>query len=261
MRSCVSWRTSREAGARRQPGVVVAFPPVSELPPVVIYSALGVGAIALGVGGWLALRAWRTARLISSTPPSAIAALTAGLHEVRGAIRGEGAVTAPLSERSCVYWRFLLEQRRQNRWETLVDRKAGVPAWLDDGGGRLELDVLTADVILTRSEHGSGGIFGVPSAELTRVLEALGEEPANLQGPYVRYREEWIVSGDRMHAVGTVSSDGELWRMRADGDVHVISDRDETEVVRYEERLALRWVGVVVIGAGLLGWGGLQLLG
>lgn len=234
---------------------------MADLMAIVVYLALGSGTLALAVGGWLSLRAWRTARLISSTPPSAIAALTAGLHEVRGALRGEGTVTSPLSERSCVYWRFLLEQRRQNRWETLLDRKAGVPAWLDDGGGRVELDVLTADVILTRTEHGSGGIFGVPSAELTRVLEVLGEEPANLQGPYVRYREEWIAPGDRMHAVGTVSADGDVWRMRADGDVHVVSDRDETEVVRFEERVALRWAGVVVIGAGLVGWAALQLLG
>jgi hypothetical protein len=234
---------------------------VIALPPAIVYAALGAGVLAFSSAGWLALRAWRTARLISSTPPSTIAALTPGLHEVRGAIRGEGTLTSPLSDRPCVYWRFLLEQRRQNRWETLVDRKEGVPAWLDDGGGRLEVDVLTADVILTRSEHGNGGIFGVPSAELTRVLAALGEEPAALQGPYVRYREEWVSPGDRMHAVGTVSQEGEAWRMRAEGDVHVISDRDEAEVIRYEERLALRWVGVVVIGAGLIGWATLQLLG
>ncbi len=233
---------------------------MSALQPSILYSVLGSGVVVLGVAGWLALRSWRTARLISSTPPSSIAALTAGLHEVRGAIHGEGSVTSPLSERACVYWRFLLEQRRQNRWETLVERKAGVPAWLDDGGGRLELDVLTADVILTRNEHGAGGIFGVPSAELTRVLEVLGEEPANLQGPYVRYREEWVVPGDRMHAVGTVSQEGEGCRMRGDGDVHVLSDRDETEVVRYEERIALRWVGVAAIGLGLVVWGTLQLL-
>jgi hypothetical protein len=63
-----------------------------------------------------------------------------------------------------------------------------------------------------------------------------------------------------MHAVGTVSQDGELWRMRAEGDVHVISDRDEAEVVRYEERLALRWVGVTVGGVGLIVWAVLQLV-
>jgi hypothetical protein len=31
--------------------------------------------------------------------------------------------------------------------------------------------------------------------------------------------------------------------------------------VRFEERVALRWAGVVVIGAGLVGWAALQLLG
>ncbi len=231
------------------------------LPTPALQAVFGIGALGAGVGAWLAARAWRTARLISSTPPTAISALTAGLHEVQGAVHGEGSLTAPMSQRPCLYWRFLIEQRRQNKWETLVDRKASVPCWLDDGGGRLELDVPSADVILSKAEHATGGIFGVPSAELTRVLEALGDNPPNLQGPYVRYREELITDGDRLHAVGTVVQVEETWRLRSEGDVHVLSDRDEGEVVRYEERMALRWAGAAVVGLGLAVWAALELLG
>ena len=223
-------------------------------------AVLGTGLLALGLGAWLALRAWRTARLIAATPPTAISALTPGLQEVQGAIHGSGSLTSPLTQRACVYWRFIIEQRRQNRWETLVDRKEAVPAWLDDGGGRLEIDPRSADVILSREEHAVGGIFGVPSAELTKVLEVLGESPANLQGPYVRYREELVAEGDRLHAVGTAVAVENAWHLRTEGDVHVLSDCDEAEVVRYEERLALRWVGLAVIGLGLVVWATLQLV-
>lgn len=240
---------------------MIASRPVATFPVGVLSSTLGFGALAAGLGGWFALRAWRAARLIASTPPTALSALTAGLHEVQGSIHGSHTLTSPLAQRACLYWRLLVEQRRQNNWETLVDRKESVTTWLDDGGGRVELAVQEADVILTRSEHVSGGIFGVPSAELTDLLARLAEAPPNLQGPYVRYREECFVQGDRLHSIGTVVESEGSWRMRPEGDVFVLSDRDEAEVVRYEERMALRWAGSALFGIGLFVWSALQLLG
>lgn len=233
---------------------------MATFPTAVLYSTMGFGGLAAGLGGWFALRAWRTARLIASTPPTPLSALTAGLHEVQGSIHGERTLISPLVERTCLYWRLLIEQRRQNNWETLVDRKESVTTWLDDGGGRIEIAVPEADVILTRPEHVSGGIFGVPSAELSVLLTRLAESPANLQGPYVRYREECFVQGDRLHAVGTVVESEGNWQMRPEGDVYVLSDRDEAEVVRYEERMAIRWGGGALFGVGLLVWSTLQLL-
>lgn len=223
------------------------------LPPSFVWPVFGLGTAVLAAGAWAAARAWRTARLISSTPPTPISGLSPGLHEVRGAIRGEGGLVSPMSERPCVYWRFLLEQRRQSAWETLVDRKEAVAVVLDDGGGRVELKPLVADVVLARPEHATGGILGVPSAELTKVLERLGASPPNLQGPFIRYREELLADGDRVHVVGTVVQVGEGWSL-GEGDVHVLSDREESEVVRHEERMALRWVGVAVVGLGLMAW-------
>ena len=225
---------------------------VASLPSSAVIPLLSVGGLTLAGSVWAALRGWRTARLLASTPPTAISALTPGLHEVRGAIRGEGSLRSPLSDRPCVYWRFLVEQRRQNAWEVLVDAKDAVDVVLDDGGGRMVLQPRLADVVLSRPEHTNSGILGVPSAELTAVLARLGEAPTGLQGPFVRYREELLADGDRLHVVGTVVQGGDdTWELGA-GDVHVLSDREEAEVVRHEERMALRWVGVAVVGLALV---------
>ncbi len=222
---------------------------------IIAWAALGLGALALVFGVVFGVRAFRLARVLSSTPPTPIPALEAGLHEVRGVVHGEGSVESPLSRQACVYWRMIIEQRRRNRWETLVDKREAVPCWLDDGGGRVAISPIDADVIVTLSARGTGGIFGFPSAELSEVLERLGASPDGMVGPYLRYREEVVTPGDRLHAVGTAVSVGEGWEMRKDNDVYVISDRDEADMVANQERLAVRWAGLAVAGALALAWG------
>lgn len=222
---------------------------------LITLASAATGVLFLTLGAFFARRAWRLARLVSSTPPTALAALDVGLHEVRGAVHGRGALTSPLAGRECLYWRFLLEQRRGGDWETLVDRNEAVPLWLDDGGGRVSITLERADVIVTAQDRSVGGIFGVPSSELTALLERLGEGPANLLGPFVRYREELFLDGDRLHAIGRAERDDEGgWRLIPDGDSLVLTDRDETEVVRFQERLAVRWLGLTAIGLGLVIW-------
>ncbi len=217
--------------------------------------ASGVGTSALVAGAVLGTRAFRLARLLGNTPPTPIAELEPGLNEVRGVVHGDGDIESPLSRRACLYWRMIVEQRRRNRWETLVDKRQTVRTWLDDGGGRVALFPDEADVIVTSPARGTGGIFGFPSAELSEVLDRLGEAPEGLVGPYLRYREEVIAGGDRVHAVGRVAAAADGWEMHADGDLYVVSDRDEAEVVRGQERIALRWAGVAILGALGVAWG------
>lgn len=210
---------------------------------------LSSGALASIVGLAMAYRNWRLSRLIASTPPTAISALNAGLHEVRGALQGDGLLEAPFSRRPCLYWHLVLEQRRRNKWETLVDRKQSVRAWLDDGGGHLALHLDQADVIVASGQRSSDGILGVPSSDLTELIGRIGSEVEGLTGPYLRYHEEVLLAGDRICALGEVKADGESWELATTGETHVVSDRDEAEVVKHQERLALRWFGVATIGA------------
>lgn len=210
---------------------------------------LGTGALASAVGVVQAYRNWRLSRLIANTPPTAISDLNAGLHEVRGALQGDGMLESPFSRRPCLYWRLVLEQRRRNQWETLVDRKGTVRAWLDDGGGRLALHLDQADVIVGASQRTADGILGFPSSDLTELVERIGSQVDGLSGPYLRYHEEVLVAGDRLCALGEVKADGEAWELSTASETQVVSDRNEAEVVKYQERLALRWIGVAMIGA------------
>ncbi|MBM4389796.1 MAG: hypothetical protein FJ090_01630 [Deltaproteobacteria bacterium] len=222
---------------------------------IIAWAAVGLGTVALLLGLVFGVRAFRLARALSATPPTPIPALEAGLHEVLGVVHGEGSVESPLSRQTCVYWRMVIEQRNRNRWETLVDKREAVPCWLDDGGGRVAISPIDADVIVTLGARATGGIFGYPSAQLSEVLERLREAPEGLVGPYLRYREEVVNSGDRLHAVGTVVNTGDGWEMRKEDDFYVISDREEADLVSNQERVALRWAGVAVVGALALVWG------
>lgn len=209
----------------------------------------GTGALTFVVALFQAYRNWRLSRLIAGTPPTAISDLSAGLHEVRGALQGDGLLESPFSRRPCLYWRLILEQRRRNQWETLADRKGSVRAWLDDGGGRLTLHLDQADVIVGASQRTSDGILGFPSSDLTELIGRIGADVEGLAGPYLRYHEEVLVAGDRLCAMGEVKADGEAWELSTAAETQVVSDRNEAEVVKFQERLALRWIGVAMIGA------------
>lgn len=218
------------------------------------------GAAGALTGGLLAWRAFDTARLISSTPSTPVGELDEGLHEVKGTLGADEAVEAPLSRRACVYYRILVEQRRRNKWEALVDRKRSAPAWLDDGSGRVRVDVAAAQVVVSSPARVRSGIFGVPSAELDELLARLGEKPAEITGPFLRYREEVLEVGDRLYAVATAARGENGWEMRAENDVFVLSDRDESEVVRHQQRSGRRWLGLVAGGLVFAAFGSWLLL-
>lgn len=213
---------------------------------------LGGGAALALVGVVQTYRSWRLSRLVAGAAPTPISALDAGLHEVRGVLQGETTLESPFSRRTCLYWRLVVEQRRRNRWETLLDRKKTSHVWLDDGGGRLVLHLDQADVIVSDGQRVADGILGFPSGELTDLLARVEESPEGMVGPFLRYHEEVLVAGDRLNAMGEIKSGTETWEIAPTGEFCVVSDRDEAEVVRHQERVALRWLGLAAIGTLLI---------
>ena len=221
-----------------------------------VFGAVGVGGVATCVP--MAARAFSMARLVASVPPTPLAALEPGLHEVRGTLRAAENVTAAMSERPCAWTRLLLEQRRAGRWQVLLDRRLGGAAVVVDEEARAQVDLEAADVIVASPERARAGILPVPSEELTALLvrlegATLAEE---LVGPFVRWHEEELHDGDATWVVGTARRDPDgAWALVADGGPLVVTDRDESDVIRHQRRLGRQWTlgalaSLVALGLG-----------
>ena len=76
---------------------------------VAAFAAFGglAGAVAAAI---LGVRAARQARLVDEVLPTAMGALDAGLHEVRGTFAGERSTTSPVTGRPCLWYRLLVEE-------------------------------------------------------------------------------------------------------------------------------------------------------
>lgn len=208
----------------------------------------------------MAARAFGNARLIASMPPTPIGKLDAGLHEVRGTLSGEGELVSPISQRPCLYFRLLLEQRRRNRWETVLDLRETRPAELADQTGRLALDLLGADVVIASPPRVRTGVYAVPGAELDALMARLGDVQLETPpaGPFLRWREELLTASDAVYVVGTARAGDDGWRLAAEEGPFVVSDRDEAEVIRHQRRTGRRWaaIGLACVIAGA--WGAWQ---
>jgi hypothetical protein len=228
---------------------------------VAAQAATALGTIGAATGVALAVRAFGNARLLASVPPTPAASLEAGLQEVSGLLRCEDTLVAPLSGRACGFYRLLLEQRRRNEWETVLDSHEAVPAALDDGTGLVRVDLASADVVVAAPERVRSGVFAVPSAELSTLLSRVAPPSIPPAGPFLRWREETLVAGDRLFAVGTAEADADGWALVARPDApFLVSDRDSAEVIRHQRRAGRRWVAVTLLGLGAATWGALGLL-
>lgn len=219
-----------------------------------VAATIAGGALA-SVGGMQAVRAFWTARLLGTTGPTPLADIEAGLQEVRGTTLAEGALITPMSGRPGMYWRLLVEQQRRTRWETVLDRRDQVPFWIDDGTGRARLDVTHAEVIIANTSRTRAGVFQFPSAEWTDLTTRLGAADTPPIAPFLRWREEYLEAGDVVTAVGDARREGEGWRIAENQVAFMVSDRDETEVIRHHRRLGQRWLLGVLAGAGIAAWG------
>lgn len=221
-------------------------------------AALGSGVAV--VGGVLAGNAFSTARLLGSTGPTPMSELSAALHEVRGTVVAEASRTAPMSGRSCVFWRLLVEQQRRTRWEVVLDQRDGVPLFLDDGTGRVHIDPREAEPVATAAGRVRTGVLPHPSPEWSDLVARLGAPEREPSTPFLRWREEVFEVGDALTAVGKASPAEGGWELGPIEGTLVLSDRDEAQVVRQHRRNGRRWAGIAFAGLLVAGWGALSLV-
>jgi hypothetical protein len=132
---------------------------ISSSASVVALSAAGT------VGGaywfYCGFRLFKRRRLLLNTPRSKIRSASMGLVEVSGLATGPAAITSPLRQVECFYYRSLaweLRQRGKNReWVKIADESLHVPFYIDDGTGRLLVDPRRAKMHLDCDVKGELG--------------------------------------------------------------------------------------------------------
>ena len=119
---------------------------------VAVWCAIGFCA---GIGLFIyGFRLLQRRRLILDTPFSKIRSAPMGLVEISGQAVGPYTMVAPITARSCYYYRTLVweyKQRGKNReWVKVAAESKHLPFFVDDNTGRLLVDPRGADLDLHR---------------------------------------------------------------------------------------------------------------
>ena len=125
-------------------------------------SALTIGpAVGTFVGLALFYQGFRLLQrkhLIANTPTSKIRSASLGLVEVNGLAVGPYTLTAPISGKSCYFYRTVVSQlnksgNNKEEWQTVIDECLHVPFFLDDNTGQILVDPQRAELDLHCDLH------------------------------------------------------------------------------------------------------------
>lgn len=170
-----------------------AQPPLPFAIGMLALSALALAGLVAGV------RYFQRARLIEDTPTATARGAALGYVELQGVAEAmDGAPThAPLSGLACVWYRYRVEARSDDRyqtWHTVESGTSGDVFWLRDATGRVAIDPDRAEVSVHRRERWAGGIRAA-----SPLLHA-----SLTQAERFRYTEERLHAGDTLYALGTL---------------------------------------------------------
>ena len=111
------------------------------------------GAICFLLFSYFGFRSIKVKRMIENIPTTASAGVSVGLAEVKGKVRvkEEDSLKGPVSNLRCVWYRYLIEERRGSgknaRWVTISDKKAFERFYCEDKAGKLLIDPYDANII------------------------------------------------------------------------------------------------------------------
>lgn len=157
---------------------------------------------------WRARTAFLHARLIADLPTSRVRSASQGLVELAGLARAADApLSAPLSGRPCLWWRYRIERyrsgRRGNSWVTVEKGASEAPLALDDGSGHCLVLPEGGEVRSHRVKRWTGRQRRPPTADGATGSNLLGA----LLGQRYRYTEELIADGDPLYVLGHFETD------------------------------------------------------
>lgn len=134
-----------------------------------VFAGLG----GLGIGSYLFIsgfRMLRYKRMILNTPLAKIHSASIGLVEVTGTPTGPKTLVAPVTGDACYYYRVQAwqwkESDNKHSWEQVLDESVYLPFFLEDGTGRVLIDLQGAEMDVHRSFSDEIGASLFSSREL-----------------------------------------------------------------------------------------------
>ena len=120
------------------------------------------GALALGVGLGALLffkgfRTFREYRLVADTPEISIRSVPMGLVKIHGRAAAGQTIASPLSHTPCYFYKVRIERWESGRnggWKPHCVDLNGVPLYLEDASGRVQVDARLADLELPETATG-----------------------------------------------------------------------------------------------------------
>ena len=107
---------------------------------------------AISMIAWMST--YRRARAIDDTPTSKVASAAQGYVELIGSGRALGGppLTSPCAHLPCLWYRFLVEKRQEDKWATESSGESDDSFILDDGTGECLIDPAGAEILTTRKD-------------------------------------------------------------------------------------------------------------
>lgn len=172
-------------------------------------------AVVLSAAGlYFGFRYLSRARVIEDTPTAKIRSAQQGYVELAGRAQAleDQPMQGPLSNADCCWYRYKIEKRGAKNWRTLEQKTSETPFLLRDGTGDCVIEPKGAEVSAgnRRVWHGDSRH---PSTSPPKPVSGLFNVQLSFGGRY-RYSEELIRPGDRVYALGTFSSWGEIEHKR-----------------------------------------------
>ncbi len=174
-----------------------------------------VGGVVLFVYGFVV---WRRKRLIEDTPTSKVRSMSMGRVEIHGRAQEKAELTAPLTGRACVYYRYQVEERRRSgkhtRWATVESGDSS--AWgfyLEDDTGRVLIEPEDAQLLLEPDFRETNPVY---HGSLGSFVQEHGLDRRSWLGGHRRMRfTEWhIAPGDELYVLGVAQERGGIARER-----------------------------------------------
>lgn len=114
-----------------------------------------LGLTVIGVlGMWAWFQALRRSRAILDTPTSRVGSAAQGYVELEG--KGwplpEVRLSSPMTDLPCLWYRYALYRRVNDRWQLEDEGQSDLPFLLDDGTGVCEIDPVGAEIRSSRVE-------------------------------------------------------------------------------------------------------------